>query len=523
MAGAAPEAGAREVLTPPLAAKPAWVGDAACGHPSATDVATKGVAQVDCPEKRPSPAPDERRPSVPSGAGAAPMLVAPAAAALARAGRMIDRRHSGCLPVPTARVQAVAPAAAALASSLRQAREAGACGGRPRASSAVGPVLRRSSSAAALEVRHGRSPSWADGRRESAQLVSPAAAALCSAISKEAPAPPATPAPLGGSRLQERRRKTMSALKLNTSLAVAEARVCAGNDQSRGPQLSDRYDVLEAISQGTVGVVHRALRREDGRQVALKVVRSSDEEMVLIQRKEYEVLRSIDHPHIVRAFDFFTTVDRIVLVLDFFDGAELASAVPRASGGRLTEASSQRLFLALAQAVEYLHRRRIVHRDVKPQNILVSSDLADLKLVDFNTARRMEDGGCLTMTGTHLYAAPEVLLGESPGEESDVWSMGLCLHFTVSGFLPQGRGLLAKADLAQLRARCAVPPSFQGHLWDNLSAECKTVLEQCLAVSPLARPTAPMVLRAQWLRGADAGGAQPHLGRRSCRESPAGR
>merc|ERR1719181_1986656 len=102
----------------------------------------------------------------------------------------------------------------------------------------------------------------------------------------------------------------------------------------------------------------------------------------------------------------------------------------------MQEAVAQNLFNALALAVDHLHQQGIIHRDVKASNILVSDDRRELKLVDFNTAQRVLEGGALTMTGTVDYLPPEVLLGESLNEKSDVWAVGLCLHLMLSGALP---------------------------------------------------------------------------------------
>merc|ERR1719161_2562394 len=100
--------------------------------------------------------------------------------------------------------------------------------------------------------------------------------------------------------------------------------------------------------------------------------------------------------------------------MEWIDGSSLEDAVKRSPGVRLQEADARLLFSQLIGAIDYIHQRRIVHRDVKVQNILVSMNLRDLKLIDFNTARFLSEGVSLTMTGTKAFWAPEVLLGEPP-------------------------------------------------------------------------------------------------------------
>jgi len=238
-----------------------------------------------------------------------------------------------------------------------------------------------------------------------------------------------------------------------------------------------------------------------------------DEEMLRIAREEYELLRGVEHPHIIKAFDFFTMPMGAVLVLEYFAGKNLDAIIDRASGGRLEEQAAQVLFRALLEAVCHLHQLGIIHRDIKAQNILVSSNLKDLKLVDFNTAKRVQEGA-LTMTGTADYMPPEVLLGESLSEESDVWACGLCLYLMLYGSLPFERRLFGShAEFG--RAIEKSPLTCRStRSWSNegFSESCMSTLEQCLTVSPTQRPCAQTLLESEWLgtNGATAnrGGAK---------------
>jgi serine/threonine protein kinase len=218
-----------------------------------------------------------------------------------------------------------------------------------------------------------------------------------------------------------------------------------------------------------------------------------DPEFLAIMEKEYQILKQIEHPHIIRAYDFFSSVDNSVLVMELFDGPSLESMVRSSEGRHLQVDTSRLLFCQLLQAIDYLHRHRIVHRDVKAANILVSQDQKDLRLVDFNTARCLREGLSLTMTGTLDYAAPEILQGESPSECGDIWSAGLCLHFMLAGRLPRRREQFASLpDFAEAVATRKV--TLHGRRWSGIPESCKVMLQQCLEVNMSLRPTAATLL-----------------------------
>jgi len=263
--------------------------------------------------------------------------------------------------------------------------------------------------------------------------------------------------------------------------------------------ISTHYTLLETLGRGSSGQVWRAKRKEDGREVALKFMSAPSEEVLASRRTEFEILRQLNHPNIVQCFDFISHGHSAVIAMSYHPGSTLLRAVKDSPQSRFSESVSQRLFRMLLSAMDYLHQRRIVHRDVKAENILVSPDLMDLHLADFNTAKALVDGGSLTMTGTMEYAAPEVLQGESPSEQHDVWGAGLCLHLMLTGRLPRYASSYHSSD-AFVAAVITNPVTCKGGCWDEISEKGKQVVSLCLTISKLARPAAMTLLATSWLQ-----------------------
>eukprot|EP00931_Biecheleriopsis_adriatica_P021613 TRINITY_DN14090_c0_g1_i1.p1 TRINITY_DN14090_c0_g1~~TRINITY_DN14090_c0_g1_i1.p1 ORF type:complete len:804 (+),score=149.29 TRINITY_DN14090_c0_g1_i1:40-2412(+) len=293
-----------------------------------------------------------------------------------------------------------------------------------------------------------------------------------------------------GKMLSLKERAATNGLRLAmdcSKIVMEKAGLKARDDALHG------YEILDQLGRGSVAVVHKAIRRADGMVVALKCVGTED--IWKLCRKEFEMLQSCDHPHIIRAYDFFTTSLRAVTVLEFFEGESLEESVKQSPARRFGESDSRCLFSALLQAVSYLHLRRIIHRDIKPSNLRVSEDLKDLRLLDFNTAKLLMEGGSLTMTGTRMYQAPEVLQGAPPSEANDVWACGLCLFYMLSGQMPW----TAHRQAVPCGDATNVPPlKINGSSWNHVSEPCKSVLRQCLAVDHVWRPAAMSLLVYEW-------------------------
>jgi serine/threonine protein kinase len=242
-------------------------------------------------------------------------------------------------------------------------------------------------------------------------------------------------------------------------------------------------------------MVHRAANLESGCQFALKIPHTRDACATAAAEREYDMLKHLEpHPNIIKAFDFHNLKGEATLVLEFFDGMSLQSAV---NEKRMQEATARTLCTFLFDAVAHLHANGILHRDIKPPNILVSRSRQDLRLIDFNVAARLDNGAPLSPTGTEMYKAPELLLGDTACERSDVWSSGLCVFFMLSGSLPQDRDDIKLCGPTNVVA--SEPARFDAKCWQGISEECKDMLRRSLDTNLEERPNMAELLGDAWI------------------------
>jgi hypothetical protein len=192
------------------------------------------------------------------------------------------------------------------------------------------------------------------------------------------------------------------------------------------------YQLTALLGQGGMSDVYRAVDTRTGAPVALKVVRSADAEMASRMALEVRALERFSHPALVRLLDSGVASGQAYMVMELVEGQTLSQ---RLSAGPLSPADTAQLGRRLASALAYVHRQGIVHRDVKPGNVLVSQ-AGDAYLADFGIARLL-DASTMTVTGTTLgtaaYMAPEQLEDHQVGPAADIWSLGAVLFECLSG------------------------------------------------------------------------------------------
>jgi eukaryotic-like serine/threonine-protein kinase len=203
-------------------------------------------------------------------------------------------------------------------------------------------------------------------------------------------------------------------------------------DFSLDQVLAGRYRLGGLLGHGGMSDVYRAEDVREGRQVALKVVRSGDPSFARRLVQEARALEGLDHPGLVRLLDAGTLGDRAYLAMELVEGATLVEVL---RGGAMTPARTAQLGSTVAGALAYVHRAGVVHRDVKPGNVLLDAD-GTARLGDFGIAL-VSDTSTLTAEGTTLgtaaYMAPEQLEDHQVGPEADIWSLGILLVECLTG------------------------------------------------------------------------------------------
>jgi serine/threonine protein kinase len=262
------------------------------------------------------------------------------------------------------------------------------------------------------------------------------------------------------------------------------------------PEAVPGYEVLGVFARGRTATVYQARHRTIGRTVALKVLPTAlpgSERGVALMQHEARVLGELDHPNIVRVYDCGTAEGLAYLVTEFVDGPTLLA---HAGGAPQPVAAAAALVEELARAAAHVHKRGVVHRDLKLANVLLAPGDDEEgrpydvpKLTDFGLALRLRgeppdsaDAGPI-IVGTPSYMAPEQAAGEAVGPAADLWSLGAILYELLTG-RPPFRGAGVRETLEQARTATPLAPR---ELRPDVPAELEAICLKCLSRDPAGR------------------------------------
>ncbi len=251
--------------------------------------------------------------------------------------------------------------------------------------------------------------------------------------------------------------------------------------------IAGRYELKETVGAGGMSTVYCAFDTLLERNVALKVLHDQyggDEEYVERFRREARAVAQLSHPNIVTVIDRGEEDGKQFIVFELVDGENLKELVAR--GGPLPVRRVLELGLEVGRALAFAHAQGLIHRDVKPQNVLLNGDgLA--KVTDFGIARSIDAVGQTetgTVLGTSHYIAPEQARGERVDAQTDVYSFGVVLHELLTGAVPYpGDNFLS---VAMKHVNDPVPSVLDTR--PDVPIRLATLIERCLAKQPADRP-----------------------------------
>jgi serine/threonine-protein kinase len=254
--------------------------------------------------------------------------------------------------------------------------------------------------------------------------------------------------------------------------------------------LADRYRVIERVGSGGMATVLLAEDERLGRQVAVKRLHAESPEATARRfRREARLGASLNHPNVVSVYDIVSDDEGVLIVMEYVDGETLRDAIER---GPLAPARALEVLRGVAEALDHAHGEGIVHRDVKPANVLLGRD-GRIKLADLGIATAVE-GERITMSGTVLgtaaYMAPEQLEGHKPGPAADVYSLAVLAWESLSG----QRAYDGRTPLEIAHRKAAEAPPSLASVRPETPPAAVELLERAMGPDPAARPPSATAL-----------------------------
>ncbi|XP_034146749.1 calcium/calmodulin-dependent protein kinase type II delta 1 chain isoform X4 [Esox lucius] len=264
-------------------------------------------------------------------------------------------------------------------------------------------------------------------------------------------------------------------------------------------RFTDEYNLYEELGKGAFSIVKRCMRISNGQEYAAKIINTKKLSARDHQKLEREarICRLLKHPNIVRLHDSISEEGFHYLVFDLVTGGELFEDI--VAREYYSEADASQCIQQILESVNHCHQSGIVHRDMKPENLLLASKLkgAAVKLADFGLAIEVQGDqqAWFGFAGTPGYLSPEVLRKDPYGKPVDMWACGVILYILLVGYPPfwdEDQHRLYQ----QIKAGAYDFPSPE---WDTVTPEAKDLINKMLTINPVKRVTATDALKHPWI------------------------
>ena len=263
--------------------------------------------------------------------------------------------------------------------------------------------------------------------------------------------------------------------------------------------INNYYEFIKELGKGSYGQVFRCQNKETGNVYACKKMSKKKIKNKKQFQTELNLLRTTDHPNIIKLYDIYEDNKYIYLIMEECNGGEFFDSLAKRAKEKnmYTEKECAKIFKQILEAVNYLHAHGVCHRDLKPENILFSNVADDscLKLIDFGLSKVLDGESNMKKTvGTTFYMAPEVIQGNY-NEKCDIWSCGIILYIMLCGKPP-----FYSQDEDELKKKiCSLHYNFDYPEFKKVSQDAINLIKKIL-VSPDKRLSAGEILADPWIK-----------------------
>ena len=256
-------------------------------------------------------------------------------------------------------------------------------------------------------------------------------------------------------------------------------------DKYIGRLLDNRYEILEVIGTGGMAVVYKARCHRLNRLVAIKILKDDfleDEEFRRRFHSESQAVAMLSHPNIISVYDVSTSITADYIVMELIDGITLKQYMEKK--GVLNWKETLHFAIQIAKALEHAHSRGIVHRDIKPHNVMVLKN-GSVKVTDFGIARMMSKGNTLTKEalGSVHYISPEQAKGGRVDNRSDIYSLGVVMYEMMSGRPPYDGESPVSVAIQHINGGAAMPSTLN----PNIPGGLEQIIMRAMAHEPANR------------------------------------
>eukprot|EP01002_Notosolenus_urceolatus_P014493 NODE_604_length_1928_cov_6.856307_g483_i0.p1 GENE.NODE_604_length_1928_cov_6.856307_g483_i0~~NODE_604_length_1928_cov_6.856307_g483_i0.p1 ORF type:complete len:395 (+),score=64.40 NODE_604_length_1928_cov_6.856307_g483_i0:711-1895(+) len=311
-------------------------------------------------------------------------------------------------------------------------------------------------------------------------------------------------------------RRDGCAVQITAGQTLVASQICPAHKrkQKQSDPGSFQWKAGEMIGSGGYGTVFQAHDQRTGNLMAVKLIKfdptaNDVQQKIWLLQNEIKMLQTLKHPSIVRYITTERSGTSINILMEYVPGGSIAQVLARF--GPFEEPVAASYLLRIVSGVEYLHAHKVVHRDLKGANILITPS-GQAKLADFGSSGFVADLTPDTPQGTLHFMAPEILCGDACGTPCDIWSLGCLVQEMMTAKAPWAHILGERCPPGQV-VKFVTKASESIWFPEEWSEEARDLVTKCCTRDPTLRPTASQVLEHPWLQQAKSSAAQTDVQR----------